>query len=153
MRHCEGGDYGHQREQTPTGQNESNHEQQVVEAKKDVLYAEAEIGNERACRPAVRRSVAGYGNAHQAVLLLEYYLLCAARPLNVGDRVMVGTEHGVDAVTNREMADWRRTRIEHHDLNACTPSRWRPYLCRNTGASGAVGFDCDVSRNRSREIT
>src|SRR6266567_2790247 len=90
-------------------------------------------------RPALRRSVACYGNAHQAVLLLEYHLLGAARPLNVGDRVMVCAEHGVDAVTNREIAYWRRTRIEHHDLNACMPSRRRPYLCRNTGASGAVG--------------
>ena len=101
VRDREGGDDAHHG-QSRRQRQQRKQEQHVVEAAQDVLDAEAEVGTNRACRPALRRSVACDGNAHQAVLLLEHHLPGAARPLNVGDRVMVGAEHGVDAVAKIE---------------------------------------------------
>ena len=123
----------------------------MVDAADDV-DAKAKIENERARRRTVGRSVTCYGDARRALPLLEHHLRGAAGPLNVGDRVMVDAEYGVDAIANREIADGRRTRIEDHDLDAGPSSRRRPRLRRNTGASGAVGVDRDMPRDRSREL-
>ena len=110
----------------------ASQEQQMVDAADDVLDTEAKIENELACRSALRRRLACYGNARLALALFEYHLPGAARPLDVGDRVMVDAEQGVDAVANREIAYRRRAGIEHHDLNARAPGRRRPRLGRDS---------------------
>src|SRR5262249_60324643 len=111
----------------------------MVEAKEYVLDAETEVGGERVCRPALRLCVGGDGDVRLAMLALEHHLFGAAGPLNVGDGVMVGAEHGVAAVSHREIADGRRARIEHNDFDAgALGGRW-PYLGGYTGGRGAGG--------------
>src|SRR5215813_12578554 len=94
----------------------------MVEAQEYVLNAETEVGGERVyervCRPALWLCFGGDGDVRLAMLALEHHLFGAAGPLNVGDGVMVGAEHGVAAVSHREIADGRPARIEHNDFDA-----------------------------------
>src|ERR1700760_5182602 len=124
----------------------------MVDAADYVLDAKAEIEDELARRCALWRGVGRYGDACEALALLEHHLVGPTRPLDVGDRVMIGAEQGVDAVPYREVVDAAGTSVEHHDLDAGAPSRRRPSFSWNAGTSDAVGFDRDVPRHRCREI-
>ncbi len=125
----------------------------MIDAADDVLDTEPKIEDELAGRPVLRRSAARYDYASRALPLLEYHLPGATRPLDVGDRVVVAAEQGIDSVADRQGAYRPRTGIEHHDLDVGAAGRWRPCFRRHTRAGSTIGFDHDVSRDRRRELT